>query len=261
MGLFNFLNREQKQSKQSDILLAMPIFNNGNSYQLNAVIDNLKTFWNIDVKAIEGDNEAAAFEIDGQSVALANIGLPIPWDDIEGTAQYAYNWTSALKKLHGHTGHAIISIMGGTGSPLQRFNILSKVLCSILMTSKAIAVYQGSQSLLIPRQQYINHCEELKESDVCIFLWVYIGLRKSAKGNSAYTYGLKDFEKDEMEVINSKLSLEELYELLYNVTSYVIGNNVTLKEGQTVGNTAEQKLPLKLSKGQFVEGVSIKILT
>src|SRR5690606_41872309 len=84
----------------------------------------------------------------------------------------------------------------------ERFKLLSKVLHSILITSNSIGIYQGSQSLLIPKEQYIESSESLKVGQTPIDLWIYIGLRKSEEGNSLYTYGLNEFEKSEMEIIN-----------------------------------------------------------
>ncbi|HEY4323240.1 MAG TPA: DUF4261 domain-containing protein [Mucilaginibacter sp.] len=185
--------------------------------------------------------------------------VQIPWGDIEGTAKYAYNWPKALEELQDHTGHAIVSIMAGQKSPLERFKILSKVLCSILITSGSVGIYDGTQSLLIPRKQYLGYIEELKEGGNPILLWVYIGLREFKTGNCAYTYGLKCFERQEMEIIDSKLSLDELFHFLANISSYVIGNDVTLKSGETLGYTADQKVPITSTKGRFVQGESFKL--
>jgi hypothetical protein len=244
---------------QSNILLAMPIFKDDNSYRFDKVIENLKIFWNFDITDIAGDDEAAVFNINGETISLANVSIPIPQGDIYGAAKYAYIWPSALRDLKDHTGHAIVSVMTSENSVENRFSILSKVLSSILMTTDAVGVYQGSQSLLIPRKQYLSHIEELKDDGFPLMLWIYIGLRNSNTGNSAYTYGLKDFEKSEIEIVNSKLNLEELFDLLYNISSYIISANVALKNGETIGITAEQKIQITLSKGQFVEGQSIKL--
>ncbi len=164
-----------------------------------------------------------------------------------------------MNELKDHTGHAIVTIMSGQKSPLERFKILSKVLSSILITSDSIGIYNGVQSLLIPRDQYLNDVEELKKNGTPVTLWVYIGLRKSATGNCAYTYGLKELDKQEMEIIDSKLNLDELYSFLLNITSYVIGNNITLRSGETLGYTTDQKVPVTISKGRFVEGQSFKL--
>jgi hypothetical protein len=260
MGLFDLFKKEPKpKSQESNILLAMPMFINGDTYEIKKIIDSLKTLWGFEITDFGGDENVAVFNVNGESVAIANMGIQIPWGDIEGTAKYAYNWPNVLEDLKDHTGHAIVTVMAGQKSPLDRFKILSKVLCSILITSNSVGVYQGSQSLLIPSKQYLNNIEALKSNGTPVFLWVYIGLKKYKTGNSAYTYGLKDFQKQEIEVIDSSLSLEYLLEFLGNIASYVIANDITLKNGETVGYTADQKVNVTISKAQFVEGQSVKL--
>src|ERR1700761_8986263 len=100
MDLFNFFKKEQKpQTGSGSILLAMPMFKNGGTFQLDKVIDNLRLQWNYEITDIGGNDEAASFTIDGETIALAPIPVPIPWEDIEGTAQYAYSWPKALDDL------------------------------------------------------------------------------------------------------------------------------------------------------------------
>lgn len=261
MGLFDIFKKKESNTdkEESKILLSMPMFNNGDTYDLNKVIEHLKTFWGLEITDVNGDNKTAAFNINGEMVALAHMPIQIPWGDIKDTAQYAYNWMTAEKDLESHNGHAIVSVMAGKKETIDRFRILSKLLCSILMTSNCIGVYQGNESLLIPRDQYLDNLEDLKEDRIPVSLWIYIGLRKSDIRNSAYTYGLVNFKKQEMEIINSKLELEELHDFLSNITSYVIGSNITFKNGETLGYTEDQKIRITSSKGQFVEGQSLKL--
>jgi hypothetical protein len=260
MGLFDSPKKEAAPERnENKTLLAMPLFKHGNGYNIHKVIEKLETTWGVCITDFSGDDEAAVFSLEGETVALALMPFPVPSGDIEGTAQYAYNWLKASEELEDHTGHAIVTLMTSWKTPLERFKILSKVLHSILTTTDAVGVYQGSQSLLISRDQYLNDIEELKEGGIPTMLWIYIGLRKYATGNCGYTYGLKDFQKLEMEVIDSKLSLEDLFNFLSNIASYVISGEVTLKSGQTIGNTADQKIAITSSKGRFVEGESIKL--
>lgn len=62
-----------------------------------------------------------------------------------------------------------------------------------------------------------------------------------------------------MEVINSKLNIEELYNFVSNIATYVINSNVTFKDGETLGYTEDQKINITSSKGQFVEGQTLKL--
>lgn len=261
MGLFDFFKKkkQQEEAKSSNILLAMPMFNNSETFQIDKVSEHLKSNWNISISDINGESETVTFSIQGETVALATMPVQIPFADIQGTAQYAYNWTTAEKDLENHNSHIIVTVISSKNTTLERFKILTKVLSSIVATTNCIGVYQGSQSLLIPREQYLNSAEVLKSNQIPLDLWLYIGLRKSENGNSAYTYGLTAFDKLEMEFINVKLDLEEMHSFLSNICAYVINNNITFKSGETLGYTAEQKIKITKSKGQFVEGQTLKL--
>ena len=150
-------------------------------------------------------------------------------------------------------------MISSNGKMVERCKTFSKVLQSILATSNCIGIYQGTQTLLIQKQQYLDYAEILKEKKLPVQLWVYIGLRKSEKGSSAYTYGLNYFNKQEMETIDSHLELDALYELFCNITSYVIDSDVTFKKGETLGYTTEQKIKITQSKGIYTEGKTFKL--
>lgn len=261
MGLFDIFKKKKQteETKNSNILLAMPMFNNGETFELDKVSDYLKSNWNTPISNINGTNGTVTFSIEGETVALGTMPVQIPIGDIQGTAQYAYNWTTALKDLENHNSHMIVSVLSSKNTTLERFKIMTKVLSSIVATTNCIGVYQGSQSLLIPREQYLASAEAIKSNKIPLDLWIYIGLQKSNNGNSAYTYGLKAFDKLEMEFINTKLDLEEIHSFLSNICAYVINSNVTFKSGETLGYTADQKIKITKSKGQLVEGQTLKL--
>ena len=83
------------------------------------------------------------------------------------------------------------------------------------------------------------------ENALPVLDWVYFGLCQSEEGNNVYTYGMTAFGKEEMEILGSKHGLTE--------------SDVTLHEGETLGVSKEQKLPIIRSKGVSVEGMTLKI--
>ena len=89
--------------------------------------------------------------------------------------------------------------------------------------------------------------------------WVYFGLYQCVEGNNVYTYGMTAFGKEEIEILGSKHSLTELQGFMLEIAYYVIGLDVTLREGETLGVSEEQKLPITRSKGVSVEGMTLKI--
>jgi hypothetical protein len=260
MGFFDLLKKKAQSEdiKKSKILLAMPMFNDGESFEFEKVADYLKEHWGISVSDIHGEDETIAFSIQGETIVLAKMPFQIPWRDIQGTAEYTYNWMTAEKDLANHNSHAIVSIISSVNKEIDRFGIMTKVLSSIIATTNCLGVYQGQESLLIPRQQYLDSAEVLKSDEFPIDLWIYIGLSTGESGNSAYTYGLSSFEKCEMEFVNVILDLEDIHTFLINICAYVISNDITFKSGETLGYTAEQKIKITKSKGIFVDGQTLK---
>ncbi len=103
MGLFNFFKKKKKDSEQestptNSILLAMPLFKNEEAYDIDKIIEHLKSFWQLNVsEANDINNETAVFNIDDQMVAIAMMPAPVPWEELESVAPYNYSWPTSLE--------------------------------------------------------------------------------------------------------------------------------------------------------------------
>lgn len=260
MGLFDFIKKkETPQKNEKGVLLAMPLFNNNESYNIDTVIENLKNFWGLSIINFSGDNNSAVFKLNNELVAIAYVPAQIPGEELSTTIQYAYNWHTAGDDLKNYTGHAIVSIMSAQGSQVERHTLLSKLLCSILSTSNSIGIYQGKQTLLIPRNQYLENINDLQHGKSPVHLWIYIGIKTSPEGNYMYTYGLPEFEKQEMEVLQSPLDLPELFNTFSSVISYIINSDIRLRNGETLGHNEDHKIKITASQGFFVDGQTLKL--
>ncbi len=261
MGLFKKKKEQEvaEESKKNRVLLAMPMFNNKETFELDKVIAYLKSDWGIDVSDVNGTEGTITFSMEGEVVVLSTMPVQIPWGDIQQTAQYAYNWQTAEEDLKDHNSHMIVTLLSGNNTAVSRFGTLTKVLTAILATTDCIGIYQGSQCLLTPKDQYLDSAEALKSGQIPLHLWVYIGLRRGEKTNSGYTYGLTAFDKLEMEFINAPLDLMELHSFLSHIGAYVVNSDVTFKSGETLGYTEDQKIRITQSKGTLVEGESFKL--
>lgn len=251
--------KEEKETENDRVIIAMPMFNNGETFNIDKIVNYLKDNWNVSIAKPIGENGTSIFTIEEETIALATMPFQIPFGDIEGASEYAYNWMTAEEDLKNHNSHITVTLLSNNTTQVERFSLITKVLSSIVATTSCLGVYKGTQSLLIPREQYLNSANLLKENRLPIDLWIYIGLREVENKNSAYTYGLSSFGKLEMEFINVKLSLEEMYSFLINICSYVLKNDITFNSGETLGYTDEQKIKIIKSKGVFVEGETLKL--
>ena len=254
-----FGKKKKQDETQSRIILGMVILQDLNSFDTKGFRKDFKSNYKKTVDEPSGDGSSFAFKIDGEFIVVGHMPVPIPLGDIEGTAEYAYNWETALEDIKDHKSHLIVSVTSGGQDQIKRFKIFTQVISSLLRITNSVGVYKGTQSLLIPKDDYLDEAELMSDDYLPLNLWIYFGYRGTDSGNNAYTYGLKEFNKSEMEIINSLKSIKQISKLLFNMTHYVLDYDVTFKDGQTCGMSADELIAIAFSKGKFVEGNTFKL--
>lgn len=260
MGLFSFLKKEKKTETNSEkLILGMVLLKEPNSMKIEKVISELKDKWKLKVKNEETDNETSIIEINGYRIAIANMPVSIPGDEVKTTAEFNYFWKNGEKEATDHKSHIILSIINGGKSPVTENVLFTKIATSIMNNSNSLGIYIGGRTLTLKKDFYIENAEMMTEQDLPIYNWVYFGMRDEEGKHSIYTYGLADFGKLEMEIVNSEHPMDELQELMFNLSHYVIASNVKLNDGETIGMSETQKLKLSITKGKYLEGKTLKI--
>jgi len=254
--LFRSKNRKKADSR---IILGMIMLEDNSPFNLRLFLDDIKQTGEYKVGKPSGDENAATLTINGELVAIGSMLVPIPMGDIEGAAKYAYNWENALEEVKEHKAHLIVSIMQGSDDVIKRYRIFTSVICSLLRTNNAIGVYKGNQTLLISKDDYLASARRMSDQLYPLNLWIYFGFVHDNDKNSGYTYGLKEFNKRELEIVGSARKPEEIMEFLFNMTHYVLDFNVEFQDGQTCGVSESERIGITLSKGVFVDGESFKM--
>lgn len=260
MGIFSNKKKDGRpEQKSSSLILGMILLEEPNSLKIKDVVKELREKWKLKIDDKETGDESSVLDIEGYRIALVNMDLPIPGKEIRTTAEYNYLWKNGVEEAAKHKGHIILSILNAGIDPVKENILFSRVAASILNNSKSIGVYIGGRTLLLEKDFYQYNVDKMSEKDLPLFIWIYFGMRSENGKYSMYTYGLAAFNKQEMEIINSIHPLKELNEIMYNLVHYVIAYNVTLKNGETIGMSAEQKLNITESQGKYLEGNTLKI--
>ena len=260
MGLFDLFRKKEGSEKsiahaknENPIILAMVMYNQGDAYSHDRLIKELEGNWKLRVKDSNSENNTAVFKINDESIVIMTVDLPIPWTEIEETGKYAYNWEDWRNDLQNHKSHLIISLFPSSRSIMDRNLLFTKFLAAILNTTEALGVYDGTRSLLLPKQLYLNSAHDIKNKSLPYELWVYVGFRESEKGNGIYTYGLKTFGKKEMEISGSDKPLEELYRLMHGLVFFIISRDVTFGDGHTFNLPNGSKANIVESDGKYID--------
>lgn len=260
MGIWRFLNREKKiENSAASIILGIVLLKDNMGASLDETISMITNELDINKIARETGEGTAVLHIENYQVLLALIHDSIPGDEVKRVAEYNYYWPNGVEEATEHRGHIIVSIINAGKSPIEENLLFDKIICAILKTSESLGLYMAGRTLLLERVFYLNNANETSEDRLPLYNWIYFGLRKEGMKHSIYTYGLSDFGKKEMEIVNSDHTFEELNSLMYNLVHYVLTADVHLKSGETVGMTADQKLFITESKGKFIQGSTLKI--
>ncbi len=99
----------------------------------------------------------------------------------------------------------------------------------------------------------------MQTGEIPLTALVFVGLFQNENGVSSWTNGLRSLGKEELEIVNSRHTPSEVYDLMMNISSYLVKEGAVLRDGETLGYSAKQKLPITRSKGVCVDGQSMKI--
>lgn len=226
------------------------------SWDKQQLIHDLKTEWNIEIVDEDKNEEALVVSIDDMTIALSLMPAPVPNGEAEENAANNYLWKDAVKVIKAHQAHIMAAVLGN--APLiERGKLFVKLLASCCKQQNACGVYT-SGTVFEPRF-YMEFANMMKEDLLPIYNWIWFGLYQGEKGVNCYTYGMKVFGKDEMEVLDADADPSDVQEFLSSLVSYVLEYDVTLNDGETIGFTENDKHSITRSEGVSLPEVTLKI--
>lgn len=238
---------------------------NSTECDLDQIKANLLNDWNISCPPVEAEENSEeekegilVFEVDDCLLAASFVDAPIPDGEAEHYAQGNYLWKEAVEVTQTHVAQIILAVFNRSGSSLDSGKLFTKLAASCLKLPNAIGIYTAGT--VSQPELYLDMAEIMKDDDMFPLLnLVYFGLVGTETGVDGYTYGLNAFGKDEIEILGSEASPAELRDFLITISEYIIVENVTLTDGETIGFSAEQKLGISRSEGVYVDGNTLKI--
>lgn len=221
------------------------------------MIYELKGKWNLKIDHISSDKKT--LKINWYTILIINENKPISKEEIKTISERTLFRDNIIEETDAHKSHITVVIHWKDNGPIQSNLLFNKIIASIMNHSKSIGIYIGDRSLLLKKDFYIYETNLITENILPISTWIYIGSWKDNNKCSWYTYGLNDFGKREIEIINSEKSTEEIFELLYRLTSYVIESNITFKDKEYIDISNDEQCKISISKGIYLENTTIKV--
>lgn len=245
---------DPKETQDTPMILGFALLSS-ETCDWSSFIDNLHKDAEITIET-QPNEENIVFEVEGMRVIVAHMPAPIPNREVEECCKYNLLWPEAEQVVATHRSHVIVSVSGAP-NPIAGHLLFTQVVSSMMQVKEALAFYMAP--MVVSAESYVESAQMLKEEELPVQLWVFIGLYQDEQGRCSYTRGLQHFGKYEIEIIHSQHSLSDVFEFTMMIVDYVISYDVTLQHGETIGFSEEQRLSLTLSPGVAVENESIKI--
>ena len=230
-----------------------------NEWNKERLISNLKEEWGIEAVEDEGEirEDSLVFDVGNMIAAVSLMPAPIPDGEAESNAENNYMWPEAVEAAKTHKAHIMVAIIGKEENLLERGKLFTKILACCCAQPGALGVY--TSGVVFAPWFYEKFANIMKEGELPIYNWIWIGLYRSEKGICGYTYGMAEFGKDEMEVLDADADPNDLRDFIYSLAGYVLTYDVTLKDGETIGFSAEDKHAITYSEGVSLPGMTLKI--
>ena len=217
-------------------------------------IRDLREEWGIvDEEPDEGDendeysSDAVVMRVGGMMLIVTLFHGHIPDNEAEINAENNYMWPEAVEVAKAHKAHIVVAVLGEEEKLLERGKLFTKAMAVCCKQKYATGVY--TSGVVFEPRFYEGLADMMKEDELPIFNWIWFGLYRSEGGLNGYTYGMDVFGKDEMEVLNANAEPGDLRDFLASLASYVLACDVTLKDGETIGFSADDKHTITRSPG------------
>jgi len=268
MGLFDRFKK--KEEKKGAVLPGFVLLSDA-SLDLDALVKQIHDDWEITIPADdirEGDEKGEDDEIpalvstvDNKLVAISLMPAPVPNGEAVQNAKTNFRWPEAVAVTESHKAHILVAVLPqGNQSVWEIATLQAKLCSSCLKLPNAIAI--NTAGTVFSPDAYKESAKLTIENDrFPIFNHVFFGMYSNDDGKtiSAYTFGLESLGKQELEILNSEKDADEVYDLIVEISIYLMESDATLKHGETIGFSAEHKLTVTESKGVAVEGKTLKI--
>lgn len=215
----------------------------------------LKEDWDITVED-EVKDGAIVFKVDEMIVACSLMPNPVPGKEAENAAKYNILWKDGAKSVAEHQAHIMLAVMNKFDA-MEQALLFAKVAGCLLKLNGAIGIYKDPT--VFEKDFYIGFSDSIKNGEVPMPILIYVGMYLAKTGICAFTSGMRFFGKEELEIVDSGKQPNDVISFLYSISEYVLTENVDLQDGETIGFTDEQKLPISIGAGVSVQGQTIKI--
>ncbi|ATC63719.1 hypothetical protein CMV30_06995 [Nibricoccus aquaticus] len=196
------------------------------------------------ISDLQSRDRVVSFVIGEVQINCGLVEAPIPRGELMPLLKTSPYWHGSDDKIADHKAHLIVAASGDIEKKLLALALTRAVSKILRSTAGSIAVYWGAGSIVTAKDSFCAFADSSSSDQLPLYLWVDFRCFPKEKGWALFTHGLKSLGFMEIEVSQSPLSASETVGFVFNTAHYLLDFGPVLKDGDTIGMSADQKIKI-----------------
>jgi hypothetical protein len=176
--------------------------------------------------------------------AVSLMPVPVPGTEVQEACERSWRWPEAAEAVRLQTHHWVV-FAGTVTTAFQNAALVLRMLGALSSQPGFIGAYIGSAGM-VHSPAFLQAWDDADTSTSLVNYWVNMATVANDDGtHTFYTIGLRQFGALEIEIVQCRLSYEELYQRGRAYADYVMKAGPVLRHGDSVGATASEKIPVR----------------
>jgi hypothetical protein len=190
------------------------------------------------------DGATLEFDTAGGGYAVVSLmPVPVPNHEADEAERYSVSALGGRWKLPPHNAHLVVLAQDG-GNPLRRLDAFTSILAAVVEASPAVGVYCGNAGATHDPTFFRKLARE-HDTGSRLPLWSGVSIAREEDGRlSLLSLGMKQLELPDLLLVAPSGKADEALPMLYDLLAYVVSRGRPLPEGDTVGRSPAEKLPV-----------------
>ncbi len=234
-----------------------------NGFDFEKFKSDLAKLWSVDLDEdtmvgvrVDGTH---VYRVGGITVTIRLANTTVTKTEVEFAAARNYMWNEAVQEVREHKSHLHVSVVG-EGEPNIKGTLFTKILDSCCQQDGVVGVYANG---VVHSPDVYKELADIMipegDSPLPILNLVWVGFNKTVDGYTIYTSGMRSFGKEEIEIINSDISLNKLHTAMLSLVTNVLENDINLSEGETIDFIDGEPWKIRRSAAVSTDGLSLKL--
>ncbi|MFP5146342.1 DUF4261 domain-containing protein [Bacteroides uniformis] len=225
-------------------------------WEENRFIDDIETDWGMVL--CNSTQKDLVFTSDCMRLQVSIVSEKVPdnTSDPHTAANRGLKYT--MEMLHSYRTSILIAVSAESSDLLECGKLLTKTVSSCLKQGRCLGVY--IEGAVFDPSFYIGITPFIRKYPDALLIpkTVCLGIHIADGYPGIYTYGMRQFGKEEMEIYAND-DLSEVREFLLEMVLHILDKDIELQEGTNMFSFRGYRLNITLSDGIAVDGKSLKI--